>query len=90
VPTIPAELPSPTNDVAHALDHTTFTAPFNLSEQPACSVNCGWTEDGRPIGLQIAGRRFDDLGVLRMARFYEQARPEAARPDWTRCRPAAG
>jgi aspartyl-tRNA(Asn)/glutamyl-tRNA(Gln) amidotransferase subunit A len=49
-------------------------------------VNCGWTEDGRPIGLQIAGRRFDDLGVLRMARFYEQVRPEEARPDWARCR----
>ncbi|HEY4019915.1 MAG TPA: amidase [Pseudonocardiaceae bacterium] len=86
VPTIPAELPSPTNDATHALDHAVFTVPFNLSEQPACSVNCGWTEDGRPIGLQIAGRRFDDLGVLRMARFYEQVRPEEARPDWARCR----
>jgi aspartyl-tRNA(Asn)/glutamyl-tRNA(Gln) amidotransferase subunit A len=86
VPTIPAELPSPTNDVDRALDHTVFTAAYNVSEQPACSVNCGWTDDGRPIGVQIAGRRFDDLGVLRMARFYEQARPEAARPDWSRCR----
>ena len=86
VPTIPAELPSPTNDVAHALDHAAFTAVFNASEQPACSVNCGWTEDGRPIGVQIAGRRFDDLGVLRMAAFYEGARPEQARPDWSRCR----
>jgi aspartyl-tRNA(Asn)/glutamyl-tRNA(Gln) amidotransferase subunit A len=86
VPAVPAELPAPTNDVTHALDHVGFTAPFNSSEQPACSINCGWTEDGRPIGVQIAGRRFDDLGVLRAARFYEQARPEAARPDWSRCR----
>ena len=86
VPTIPAELPSPTNDDTHALDHVVFTGAFNASEQPACSVNCGWTEDGRPIGVQIAGRRFDDLGVLRMARFYEDARPEQATPDWSRCR----
>ncbi len=86
VPTIPAELPSPTNDVAHAFDHVVFTAMYNMSEQPACSLNCGWTEDGRPIGVQIAGRRFDDLGVLRMARFYERARPDSARPDWARCR----
>ncbi|HEV3356514.1 MAG TPA: amidase [Pseudonocardiaceae bacterium] len=86
VPTIPAELPSPTNDATHALDHVVFTGMYNMSEQPACSLNCGWTEDGRPIGVQIAGRRFDDLGVLRMARFYEQARPAQARPDWSRCR----
>ena len=86
VPAVPAELPAPTNDVRHALEHVSFTAPYNFSEQPACSINCGWTEDGRPIGLQIAGRRFDDLGVLRAARFYEDARPESARPDWSRCR----
>jgi aspartyl-tRNA(Asn)/glutamyl-tRNA(Gln) amidotransferase subunit A len=86
VPTIPAEMPSPTNDVSHALDHVAFTAMYNMSEQPACSLNCGWTGDGRPIGVQIAGRRFDDQGVLRMARFYERARPAEARPDWSRCR----
>jgi len=86
VPTIPAELPSPTNDVARALEHIGFTVPYNMSEQPAGSINCGWTTDGRPIGLQIAGRRFDDLGVLRMAAFYERARPAEVTPDWSRCR----
>ncbi|MES2532685.1 MAG: amidase, partial [Pseudomonadota bacterium] len=47
--------------------------------QPAISVNAGYTSDGLPIGLQIAGRRFDDLGVLQMARAWEEMRP-AERP----------
>ena len=56
-----------------------FTAVFNYSEQPAASVNCGYTASGLPIGLQIAGRRFDDLGVLQMAKAWEAMRP-AQRP----------
>lgn len=48
-----------------------FTSVFNQSEQPAASINCGHAKNGLPIGMQIAGRRFDDLGVLQMARFYE-------------------
>jgi aspartyl-tRNA(Asn)/glutamyl-tRNA(Gln) amidotransferase subunit A len=42
-----------------------------MSEQPAASINCGYTRSGLPIGLQIAGRRFDDLGVLQVARAFE-------------------
>ncbi|HAU57665.1 MAG TPA: amidase [Comamonadaceae bacterium] len=48
-----------------------FTIVFNQSGQPAASIPCGYSADGMPIGLQIAGRRHDDLGVLQMARFYE-------------------
>ncbi|QRF59389.1 amidase [Variovorax paradoxus] len=55
-----------------------FTSVFNQSEQPAASINCGHSKSGLPIGLQIAGRRFDDLGVLQMARFYESVRPQQA------------
>lgn len=51
-----------------------FTSVFNHSEQPAASINCGFSAAGLPIGLQIAGRRFDDLGVLQMARFFESVR----------------
>jgi len=59
-----------------------FTAVFNHSEQPAASINCGYSKSGLPIGLQIAGRRFDDLGVLQAARFYESVRPaQAAWPE---------
>jgi Asp-tRNA(Asn)/Glu-tRNA(Gln) amidotransferase A subunit family amidase len=46
-----------------------------MSEQPALSINCGYAASGMPIGLQIAGRRFDDLGVLRVGAAYEAIRP---------------
>ncbi|MFD1482327.1 amidase [Paracoccus nototheniae] len=63
------------NDVARAMAHIGFTAPYNISEQPAISVPCGHDAAGVPIGLQISGRRFDDLGVLRAARAWEGIRP---------------
>jgi aspartyl-tRNA(Asn)/glutamyl-tRNA(Gln) amidotransferase subunit A len=74
-----AELPCPTNDVTRPFDHIAFTLAYNMSEQPAASINAGYTAEGLPIGLQIAGRRFDDLGVLQMARAWERLRP-AQRP----------
>lgn len=74
VPAFPAELPSPTNDPLRPLEHIGFTVPYNMSEQPAASINCGYTSDGLPIGLQIAGQRFDDLGVLQVARAFELLR----------------
>lgn len=76
VPAYPAELPSPTNDPMRPLEHIGFTVPYNMSEQPAASINCGYTKTGLPIGLQIAGRRFDDLGVLQVARAFEILRGE--------------
>lgn len=74
MPAFAAELPSPTNDPLRPLEHIGFTVPFNMSEQPAASINCGYTEGGLPIGLQIVGQRFDDLGVLRIARAFELLR----------------
>jgi len=82
VPTFPAEWPMPSNDVRRPMEHIAFNVPFNMSGQPAASVNCGFTDDGRPIGLQISGRRFDDRGVLEMVRWYERSRPAAAVPHW--------
>jgi Asp-tRNA(Asn)/Glu-tRNA(Gln) amidotransferase A subunit family amidase len=69
-----ADWPSPTNDPMRPLEHIAFTVPFNMSEQPAASVNCGYSSTGLPIGLQIAGARFDDLGVLRVSRAFEALR----------------
>ena len=74
MPAFAAELPSPTNDPLRPLEHIAFTVPFNMSEQPASSVNCGYTAGGLPIGLQIAGQRFDDLGVLQLSHAFEQLR----------------
>ena len=82
----PAEWPSPTNDPLRGLEHIAFTAPFNMGEQPAISINCGYSSTGLPIGLQIAGQRFDDLGVLQVARTFEQIR--APQRDWPQA-PAA-
>ena len=50
-----------------------FTFPFNLTGQPAATVPAGWTADGLPVGLQIAGRRLDAPAVLAAA--YEAAAP---------------
>jgi aspartyl-tRNA(Asn)/glutamyl-tRNA(Gln) amidotransferase subunit A len=46
-----------------------------MSEQPALSINAGYTSAGLPIGLQIIGRRFDDAGVLALGALWEQLRP---------------
>ena len=71
-----AELPAPGNDPHDALPHIAFTVPYTMSEQPAASLNWTFSKDGLPIGIQIIGRRFDDLGVLRLARALEQMRPK--------------
>ena len=74
VVTYPAEFAAPLNDPARPFEHIGFTVAFNMSEQPAISVNAGFTASGLPIGLQIIGRRFDDLGVLQLARTWEELR----------------
>ena len=70
-----AERPMPFSGDAKTMAHIGFTAPYNMSGQPAATVNCGFTADRRPIGVQIAGRRFDDLGVLTAAAWYERTGP---------------
>lgn len=60
---------------------TPFSYPFNLTQQPAASVPCGFTANGLPAGLHLVGRMFDDRSVLRAANAYEQA------TDWHKARP---
>lgn len=74
IPAYAAEEAAPGDNPDRPFEHICFTAPFNQSEQPAASINCGFTSDGMPIGLQIVGERFDDLGVLRVARAFERLR----------------
>jgi aspartyl-tRNA(Asn)/glutamyl-tRNA(Gln) amidotransferase subunit A len=57
------------------LGWTPFSYPFNLTQQPACTIPCGLTRDGLPIGLQIVGPMFADALVLRAARAYEKLHP---------------
>jgi len=77
-----AEHACPGNDPRNALPHIAFTVPYNMSEQPAASVNWCSSKEGLPIGVQIVGRRFDDAGVLRLSRLIEKLRP--AQLDWPR------
>jgi aspartyl-tRNA(Asn)/glutamyl-tRNA(Gln) amidotransferase subunit A len=70
-----AEQAAPNDDPHDALAHIAFTVPYNMSEQPAASINWAASQGGLPIGVQIIGRRFDDAGVLRLARLIEQLRP---------------
>jgi len=58
-----------------------FTAPFNITGQPAISLPCGFDPQGLPIGLQIIGRPWEEETVLRAAHAYEQA------TEWHRRRP---
>lgn len=52
-----------------------YTTPFSLAGTPAISVPCGFSTANLPIGLQIAGRLYDEPTVLRVAWAYEQATP---------------
>jgi aspartyl-tRNA(Asn)/glutamyl-tRNA(Gln) amidotransferase subunit A len=70
----PAEFAAPINDPLKPFEHIAYTVPWNMSENPAASINGGFDKKGFPIGVQIVGRRFDDLGVLGMAKAFEGLR----------------
>jgi aspartyl-tRNA(Asn)/glutamyl-tRNA(Gln) amidotransferase subunit A len=55
------------------MDWTPYTFPFNLTQQPAASIPCGFTKDGLPVGLQIVGRHGDDARVLQASQALESA-----------------
>jgi len=69
------------SDVRGAL--LSFTRPFNLSGHPVCSIPCGFSSEGLPIGLQIIGRPFDEAAILRVADTFQRA------TDWHTRKPSA-
>jgi aspartyl-tRNA(Asn)/glutamyl-tRNA(Gln) amidotransferase subunit A len=78
VAAFPAERLQPEHWPQHPWDWlmwAEFSYPFNLSGNPAASIPCGFTPGGLPVGLQIVGKRFDDLGVLQASTAFERARP---------------
>ncbi|MBI3457799.1 MAG: Asp-tRNA(Asn)/Glu-tRNA(Gln) amidotransferase subunit GatA [Candidatus Rokubacteria bacterium] len=58
-----------------------FTAPFNLAGVPALTFPCGFSAEGLPIGLQLAGRAWEEGTLLRVAHAYQRA------TDWHARRP---
>ncbi|MER8792388.1 amidase family protein [Mesorhizobium sp. M0983] len=80
VAAFPAEKLMPDHWPTHPWDWimwAEFSYPFNMSWNPAASVPCGFTPAGLPVGLQIVGKRFDDLGVLQAAAAFELLQPWA-------------
>ncbi len=49
-----------------------FSYGLNLTRNPAGSVNCGFTADGMPVGLQVFGRQLDDVGVIQAMAAFEE------------------
>jgi len=54
---------------------TPFTYPFNLTGHPAASIPSGWSREGLPIGMQIVGKRFDEVKVLQVSKAFEEIAP---------------
>lgn len=80
VAAFPAEKLMPDHWPQHEWDWVSwaeFSYPFNMAWNPAASVPCGFTAEGLPVGLQIVGKRFDDLGVLQASAAFEAMQPWA-------------
>ncbi len=60
---------------ATPLAWTPFTYPFNFTGQPVASVPAGFSKEGLPIGMQIVGRKFDDVGVLKLSKAFQDVSP---------------
>jgi aspartyl-tRNA(Asn)/glutamyl-tRNA(Gln) amidotransferase subunit A len=83
LPAIPAEIAGQDIKIDGVTDNSTvaflrLTMPFNLSGLPAVSFPCGFSSDGLPLGLQVAGQPFAEATVLRIAHAYQQL------TDWHR------
>lgn len=76
------------------IDWAQYSYLFNLSQQPAASIPCGFTPDDSPVGLQIVTPRFSDYRLLRLCTMLESALAETLakgpRPPWSCFSPAAG
>ena len=89
MPTLPVTVPNLGQETVtiRGVEQTVFAAmlrntePFNLTGQPAMTVPCGFSADGLPMGVQIVGRPFDEVAVLRTGYAYQQA------TDWHERRP---
>ncbi len=56
-------------------DWVSFTYPFNIGGHPAASIPCGWNSEGLPMGMQIVGKRYDEVSVLQVSKAFEEIAP---------------
>lgn len=79
IPPFPVDTVFPVEIAGQRMDNyiqwVLLTYAFTILGVPAISVPCGFTRDGLPVGLQIAGRWRDEAGVLRTAAAFEAAHP---------------
>ena len=78
IPAFELDVMNPTkigNKVASPLTWVSLTYPFNMTGLPAASIPCGWTKEGLPTGMQIIGKRFDELTVLQVAKAFQEISP---------------
>jgi len=52
---------------------TPFTYPFNMTQQPASSVPCGFDAQGLPVGISVVAAKYDDLTAMRVSYALERA-----------------
>ncbi|WP_456329320.1 amidase [Archaeoglobus sp.] len=52
-----------------------FTYPFNFTSQPAASIPAGFSKEGLPVGMQIVGKHYDDAGVLKISKAFQDISP---------------
>ena len=80
-----ASVPAPPADDPDMIETTRLmtqlTYAWSLSENPAMSVPVGFTAAGLPVGMQLAGRKWDEATLLRAAHAYQQV------TDWQDFRP---
>ena len=81
-PVLAAVTTPPVDEIVRRMNRfSRLTRPFNALGLPVLALPAGFTADGRPLGLSIAGRPFDEATVLRLGHAWEQA------ADWRRRRP---
>ncbi len=77
VPAIPTEQMGQDIEIDGIIENATvallrLTMPFNLAGLPAVSFPCGFSSEGLPIGIQVAGKPYEEATVLRVAHAYQQ------------------
>jgi aspartyl-tRNA(Asn)/glutamyl-tRNA(Gln) amidotransferase subunit A len=66
---------------SHRISPRNFCSPLNIARVPALTFPCGFSAEPLPIGLQLAGRHWDEGTLLRVAHAYQQV------TDWHTRRP---